>query len=193
MPKKSPYLAIVPLLLMALATPVFSQPPSAQGSGSSRATPTAPKPPTVDEFAASLWQFIHRDKAPYQQWPSSSSAPVAGVDNPHGAGSSVYSDVAAKSWQQPSHGSILVREEHDTEQKLRGVSVMYRVKGTAPQTNDWYWILYQPDGKLAKSPGNGGGKPVIGQLGTCIACHRKAPGQDLVFSNDIAPELRKDR
>lgn len=192
---RSPYLAATfsPLLVVALTTAGFSQAPSAQGSGSSRATPTPPKPPTIDEFAASLWQFIHRDKAPYQQWPSSSSPPVEGVDNPHGTSRSFYSDTTSKNWQQPPHGSILVREDYDSDQKLRGVGVMYRVKGTAPQTNDWYWILYQADGKLAKSPASEGGKPVVGQVGTCIACHRKAPGQDLVFSNEMAPEIRKDK
>ena len=40
----------------------------AQGSGSSRATPTPPRQQTAQEFAASLWGYINRDKAPYRQW-----------------------------------------------------------------------------------------------------------------------------
>ena len=167
----------------------------AQGSGSSRATPTPPKQPTVDEFAASLWQFINREKTPWRNWPSTAAEPVAGVESPHGAlGKAYFNSIATEGWKSPPHGAILVREELDEDgKKTRGVIVMYRVKAAAPKTGDWYWLAFQPNGKLARTSAKEGNKPIAGQVTSCIACHGKAAGHDFVFSNDKAPTTGTDK
>jgi hypothetical protein len=176
----------VPFLAVGIVTVVL-----AQGSGSSRATPTPPKQPTVDEFATTLWQFINREKSPWRKWPSTAAVPVDGIESPHGTSGKVYfNEAASTGWKQPPHGAILVREEFDEDtQKVRGVSVMYRVKGTAPKSNDWYWLAFHPNGKLAKSSEKDGNKPLAGQVTSCIECHRKAAGDDFVFSNEAAPKV----
>jgi hypothetical protein len=183
-----PLVAVILVLLLPVGIVTVAL---AQGSGSSRATPTPPKQPTVDEFATSLWQFMTREKAPYQKWPSTPAAPIEGVESPHGtAGKTYFNEAAATGWKQPPQGAILVHEELDEDgKKIKAVSVMYRVKGTAPKTNDWYWLRYQPNGKLAMQDK----KPVAGQVTSCIECHRKAAGNDFIFSNEAAPKAETQK
>lgn len=193
MPQKRIQLALV--IGAHLVAVVMTTVALAQGSGSSRATPTPPKQPTVDEFATSLWQFINREKAPYRHWASTAAVAVEGIESPHGADGNVYfNDVAVKDWKQVPFNSVLVREKYDTDGKtLLGVSVLYRVKGSAPKNGDWYWLEFKPSGALAKTPAKEGNKPIAGQVASCVACHRKAPGNDFVFSNDKAPVAEADK
>ncbi|HVC93115.1 MAG TPA: cytochrome P460 family protein [Pirellulales bacterium] len=168
-----------------------------QGSGSSRTTPPAkPRPKTPADFHREFWQFLTRGKNPYKKWTAwpESAEPRAG-EAPHGAFVKTYANaIAIKDTAALAHGSILVQEELDEDQKtLKSVSVMYRVKGTDPDHFDWYWLRYLPDGTVAKQPGkqpaNQGGKPIAGKVASCIECHAKAGGDDLVHSNDeAAPE-----
>ena len=179
--------ALVALILCAVLA-ASSMTARGQGSGSSRATPSPPRQPTVEEFATTMWQFINREKSPYSKWASLPESPVAGIESPHGTPSKVlYNDVAAKDLKQLPPNSILLREEFDADgKKLRGVSVMYRVKGSAPQSGDWYWIEYRADGTLLRTSAKDGNKPLAGQINSCIACHRKA-SSDFVFASRATP------
>lgn len=168
----------------------------AQGSGSSRSTTSRPaRPQTTKEFADSLWRFIVRPQAPYTTWeilPIRKNV-VSGTegDRPHGPTPKVYSkpelvqdlrDLSALPF-----GSILVIEDYSPDGKTRNsISIMYRVKGTDPEHNDWYWMRYLPNGSLATIDGNPVGKPMAGKVKSCIDCHDKAGGKDLVFTNDAA-------
>jgi hypothetical protein len=158
----------------------------AQGSGSSRATPTPPRQQTPQEFAANLWRYINREKSPYRQWAAMESTVPDSMADPHGAGGKTYvNDVADKDHQKLGYGAILVREEFgDDAEKPIAVSVMYRAKGTDPKNNDWYWLKFLPDGSVAKSAPEAGGRLVLGRVASCIECHQKSGGKDLVFFND---------
>lgn len=178
------------LLVVGMATTTF-----AQGSGSSRTTPSPSKPPTIDEFATSFWQFINNPKAPYRLWASSAPAAVEGVESPHGAKGKVYfNDLAAKNLKLPPDGAIVIREDYEADgNKLRGFSIMYRETSATPNKTDWYWIGYQPNGTLAKTTVGEESKPIIGQAASCIACHGKAPGNDLMFSSELVPQTKTDK
>jgi hypothetical protein len=184
--------AVLLILLLLWETSAFSQ-----GSGSSRTTPAAkPRPKTPANFHRDFWQFLTRSKTPYKKWTAWPDAAEPRVgEAPHGAFVKSYANATAiNDTAALVHGSILVQEEFDDDQKtLKGVSVMYRVKGADPAHFDWYWMRYLPDGTLAKQPGkqpaNQGGKPIAGKVVSCIECHAKAAGDDLVYSNDeVVPE-----
>ena len=85
----------------------------------------------------------------------------------------------------PGMEQSLVREEYaeDTENPV-AISVMYRAKGADAKNSDWYWLSFLPDGSVAKSPADAGGRPIAGRVASCIECHQKAGGKDLVFLND---------
>lgn len=105
-------------------------------------------------------------------------------------------------------GSIVILENYRQDSSLASISVMYRTKGFDPEARDWYWVRYNPDGSVAAAPQTGDtivGKTIVGSKGTqatlvsspvsqpaklygrvhsCIQCHQKAAGGDLVFFND---------
>ncbi len=69
---------------------------------------------------------------------------------------------------------------------LDEVTVMFkRESGYDTPNKDWFWAKYTPDGKLASTP-NGvqlAGRIAKGKSKSCIACHRKAEGDDFLFVN----------
>ena len=75
----------------------------------------------------------------------------------------------------------------DPSRYLIAVTVMYQRPGYDPDNNDWFWARYLPDGSLDK---NSEGMALAGRVakadppGGCIACHRAAPGGDLVFTHN---------
>ncbi|MFV2068931.1 MAG: hypothetical protein ACC645_18350, partial [Pirellulales bacterium] len=149
------------------APPRSSRPSKSQGSGSSRtapprssqpsgrnnrSVPATPRPPTTAEFAASFWKYLHKPDATYRSWGSPGKTAVLNTDGSHGAfGRTFLNDQADRNLRQLPIGSVLIREEYDADgQALRNISVMYRAKGADPKNGNWYWMLYQPDGRLAR-------------------------------------------
>jgi hypothetical protein len=171
---------------------LFSQSALAQGSGSSRSTPSRPaRSQTTKEFADSLWRFIVRPQSPYTKWdtlPAGTAERRSSEEQVHGPNPKVYvNPTALQDPAAPSHGSILVIEDYADDGKTRNsISIMYRVKGADPDHFDWYWMRYFPNGSLATADSDGGAKPIVGKVKSCIDCHEKAGGKDLVFTNDAA-------
>ncbi|UUP15942.1 cytochrome P460 family protein [Nitratireductor thuwali] len=62
------------------------------------------------------------------------------------------------------------------------MGVMFRrEEGYAPESRDWFWVKYMPDGMVANTPD---GAKMAGKVGACIGCHQPAEGADFVFSHD---------
>ena len=57
---------------------------------------------------------------------------------------------------------------------------VYRSKGYAPDSGDWHWTKYEPDGEVSTMKG----MRVAGRVNMCIECHKSAGGGDYVFAND---------
>jgi hypothetical protein len=59
--------------------------------------------------------------------------------------------------------AILVMENYGRDKTtFQSVNVMHKVKGFAPEHGDWFWVTYNPDGKVVES----------GKVKSCIDCHR---------------------
>jgi hypothetical protein len=157
----------------------------AQGSGSSRATPSPPRQPTVEEFASSFWQFLNRSESPYQKWQTIEGEVPQGVVDEHQLPRKAYlNSTAAKDREKLPFGSILVRPQYSADGKeLQNINVMYRIKSSDSDKLEWYWLCYLPDGAIAKTAGAAGNRPMAGRVSSCINCHQKAAGGDLVFFN----------
>ena len=163
----------------------------AQGSGSSRSTPSRPaRPQTTEEFADSLWRFIVRQQSPYTKWDAVTAKNVEtpGIGGAHGSNPRIYANpTAVQNLSSPPQGSIFVIDDYAEDGKTRNnVSIMYRAKGTDPEHNDWYWLRYLPNGSIARAGSTQGARPIAGKVTSCIECHEKAGGKDLVFSNGQA-------
>ena len=63
---------------------------------------------------------------------------------------------------------------------------MYKRNGYDRDNNDWFWVKFLPDGSLDSNPEGVklAGRVAKGMSAGCIACHKAAPGGDLVFNND---------
>ncbi len=67
---------------------------------------------------------------------------------------------------------------------LKSVTVMAkREAGYDPDNNNWFWVKYKPGGELLKNPMGMklAGRVAKGMNKGCIACHKSASGNDLVF------------
>jgi hypothetical protein len=142
---------------------------------------------TPDEFYAAFWKHIIRQESPYTKWGSPKGKEgLREGQSPHGDFVRMYANKAAI--DSPSalpYGAILVTENYEQDKRtLKDITVMYRVKGTDPKHNDWYWLKYLPNGTIARTPEKEGKKAIAGRVASCIECHSKAGGNDLVHAND---------
>lgn len=80
----------------------------------------------------------------------------------------------------------LTREEilqGSADEYLASATVMFRrEEGYAPDSGNWFWAKYNPDGSLQQT---GQGTALAGRVQMCAACHETAPGGDYVFSYDL--------
>jgi hypothetical protein len=59
--------------------------------------------------------------------------------------------------------------------EIKAISIMYKSKGYNPSAGDWFWVEYDPDGKILKE----------GKVETCIKCHSAAADRDYLLAHDI--------
>lgn len=70
---------------------------------------------------------------------------------------------------------------------MKAVTVMYkRERGYDTENLDWFWAKYNTGGELLV---NAREIPLAGRIAKgskagCIACHKRAPGNDMVYIND---------
>ncbi|MBD3678185.1 MAG: cytochrome P460 family protein [Rhodobacteraceae bacterium] len=91
-----------------------------------------------------------------------------------------------------NYGPVGVSTEEvlsDPAGHLGAVTVMFqREDGYDPETQNWFWVKYLPDGSLDKNPK---GVALAGLVGKgmdagCIACHQAAGGDDFIFTTDAS-------
>ena len=83
-------------------------------------------------------------------------------------------------------GVSIASVSNDPEKYLQAVTVMLKRPGYDPETSDWFWASYKPNGSLDT---NAAGTMLAGKVGKgepegCIACHTAAPGNDMMFLRD---------
>jgi len=123
------------------------------------------------------------------------SAPYEGTD-PHGMMLETFYSTATIDGQT---GDLVVKRNYgpvgisagevlsDPDKYLGSVTVMYRREaGFDPETRDWFWVKFLPDGTLDRNPKGMmlAGKVAKGADVGCIACHSGAPGGDFVYTSD---------
>lgn len=123
--------------------------------------------------AKSLWKYI-TETSPYTSWgfwPDHKGLQEG--DAPHAPLHKVFvNEVGLKSAHAPvNFHTILVKENIGKDQKLKALTVMYKIKGYNPDAGDWFWVKYGNTGKVAKS-----GKP-----SGCIDCHSGAADSDYIM------------
>lgn len=70
-------------------------------------------------------------------------------------------------------------------ENLDSVTVMFqREEGYAPDSGNWFWAKYLPDGSLDQTPE---GVALAGRAAGCISCHADAEGDDFLYTMDMQP------
>ena len=73
------------------------------------------------------------------------------------------------------HGSIIVKENMNADREVTGITVMAKVNGYDPESVDWFWAAYTPDGSSRAA----------GKLGGCIGCHEGMADNDFVIIRQL--------
>ncbi|HCO11833.1 MAG TPA: hypothetical protein DIT19_01220 [Desulfonauticus sp.] len=120
-----------------------------------------------------LWQYITR-VSPYKNWsfwPNHQGLQPGKA--PHGPLHKVFvNSRGIESKKAPVlDRTIVVKENYGKDKQLKAITVMYKVKGYAPQSGDWFWVKYSPQGKIDKE----------GKVKGCIGCHQIHKYNDYIF------------
>lgn len=142
-------------------------------------------------YAEALWNAL-RD-AGYAGDGAIQMKPYEGTE-PHGA---ILQTFWAEIEVEGARGMLIVKRNfgpagisvedvsNDPDGNLDSVTVMFqREEGYAPDSANWFWAKYLPDGSLDQTPD---GMALAGRTTGCIACHASAAGDDFVFTMDMQP------
>lgn len=73
------------------------------------------------------------------------------------------------------YGSIIVKENYNSDEELDKLTVMVKVKGYNPEAGDWFWAALKTDGTvLAEGTPEG-----------CLSCHSGVKSNDYIIVKDI--------
>ncbi len=134
----------------------------------------------VAAAGASVWDYLKKEgfAKNWKMWPGT-TAMYEGPE-PHGAFLTTHvNDVALKSISAKkgkfADGSMIAQENYSKDKKLKFIAVMYKVKGYNPQSGDWFWAQYKPDGRIEAE----------GKIDECIKCHVAQKGNDYVYTGKL--------
>ncbi len=107
--------------------------------------------------------------------------------SPHGSVLRYYiNDIAQADLTQD--GAVIVKENYSeqSDEALMSVTVMQKRAGYDPETENWFYVKYAPDGTVMT---NEQGAALAGRVGKgkakgCVPCHASAGGDDYLFMND---------
>jgi hypothetical protein len=136
---------------------------------------------TANEISgARLWSRITEgsDYNSYRQWKEHEG--IRPGQSPHGvwhkvfANRVIYDALPVKDSTAP-YGTIIVKENYTSSKKLDKLTVMAKVKGYSPETNDWFWAVFSPEGKVLAE----------GSPGGCLSCHGGMKSNDYIIIKKI--------
>lgn len=134
-----------------------------------------------------LWERISSE-SPYERytfWPGHEGVQLGQA--PHGIFHKIYAnrDLAEslpRGDSKAPYGSIIVKENLNSEKELAKITVMVKVEGFDPENGDWFWAAYTPEGMEEAS----------GSLRGCIGCHEGMADNDYVIVQRLDMELPKE-
>jgi len=114
----------------------------------------------------------------WEKWPGKGE--LYPGKEPHGSFLTTYvtdnalSAISGKKGSMPDE-SIIVKENYSPDKKLAAITVMYNETGYDAEHNDWFWVKYEPDGKIDAQ----------GKVQGCIDCHGQKKDNDYIWTGDI--------
>jgi len=176
------------LLLSAIASgcganPFIAPMPTATATSTSTPLPPTPTATPVPECAVG----DAPDFSGYESWTKVNPKPIKG----HEVFVDIYvNDLAEETYLSASGETFPVcativkpHLESAESENITAITVMVKMPvGYDPDHNDWWWGMYDREGKTAE---------MSGQVQVCIACHLPAASEDYVFSQKVLEESQK--
>jgi Cytochrome P460 len=123
-----------------------------------------------------VWERISEEAnyETYSYWPDHEG--IQPGQSPHGSYHRIFINkvlaeaLPSKGMVLPE-GSIIVKENLDSEKSLDALTVMVKVKDFNPDAGDWFWAKYTPEGEVLAE----------GTPGGCISCHEGMDENDYII------------
>lgn len=96
--------------------------------------------------------------------------------------------IIQKKGQMPP-GAIIIEENYMPDKTLDSITVMHKVEGFNPKVNDWFWVKFGPDGKIATAEKYGQTLMLAGKVAACIECHGEQSANDYIFTSTLKEEV----
>jgi len=133
--------------------------------------------PGANASAVSLYITLTSPYKNWALWPGKGTM-FKGAP-PHGDFLTTYvNDIALTGIETKSglqDGSLIVKENFDSQKRLVALTVMYKIKGYNPDAGDWYWAKYDASGMVQNA----------GRVRGCINCHAAVRNNDYLFSGKV--------
>ena len=126
---------------------------------------------------AAVWKFITEESS-FTDWKRLPEIPKThGSYVPDTPEQKTYANNhALESTTHPlNNGAMVAKYNLSPANEIKAISIMYKSKGYNPSAGDWFWVEYDPDGKILKE----------GKVETCIKCHSAAADRDYLLAHDI--------
>lgn len=134
----------------------------------------------ADTTGEALWTRLQRENyKSWALWPGKQK--LYKGQEPHGALLTTYvnglaHDGLTNGSARMAPGAIIVKENYGPGNRLMAITVMQKVPGYDPQHQDWFWVKYQPEGKVETA----------GRVDMCYQCHQGAFDHDGLWTLKIA-------
>jgi len=131
-----------------------------------------------------LWERISTEAeyTTYAFWPGHED--IQPGQSPHGAYHKIYINRALFQALPANDrilpvGSIIVKENLDSQKTLDSITVMVKVQDYNPEAGDWFWAKYTPKGKVIAE----------GTPAGCIGCHEGMSDNDYIIVRPLDLEI----
>ena len=127
-----------------------------------------------------VWQYITEEN-PFTEWSSwPDHQGTRASTAPHSPKHKIYVNTMALHSKQPplEDGSMVLKYNLSPADEVKGITLMYKVKGYNPAAGDWFWAQYSPTGAVQEA-----GKPK-----SCIACHAEKADNDYILVHEFGRE-----
>lgn len=177
--------ARLPILIALAAT--FAVAVACGGASAPTSTPTTPLatstpegeslPPTSGTDVRDYLEQVEY-RTGWELWPGKGEK-YEGTE-PHGMLLTTYLNATAfqalteQAGVMPD-GSIIVKENFMPDGTYDAATVMYKVDGYDPDTNDWFWTKIAADGSIDAE----------GRVESCAACHEARSDNDFIFTGSL--------
>ncbi|MCI5207286.1 MAG: hypothetical protein D3910_00475 [Candidatus Electrothrix sp. ATG2] len=126
---------------------------------------------------AAVWKFITEESS-FKDWKRLPEIPKThGAYVPDTPEQKTYANKQAlESTKLPlNNGAMVAKYNLSPANEIKAITIMYKVKGYNPSAGDWFWVEYDPEGKVLKE----------GKDESCIKCHSRAADNDHLLAHDL--------